>query len=427
LFQRPQISRKDNNLIITWQTCRAIFRSYPFPDINAGYLMKNYSLTWDQVTAYRLSRHHLSERAPAKALISVARDMIGAQAQLLSAAQISFWARVGDLHLADVERALDERSLIKAACMRRTLFLIPAADLATFVRGTARRAQKEINWALGKGVPERTLEAAIDAALDALDQPLTRPEIAERVSRTLGVQTDATHGGGWGSRRKVASVPVGELTYPVVSLLHLAAARGVICYGPDRGREPTFVRAAAWLPHWQDVAQEEAEGNLLRWYLHACAPATARDFAWWSGLTLTEARAIWAREQAGIATVTVEGLEGGVLQEDVERLAQAELETPPLCLLPYFDSYLLGHRERDHLVTGEHRSKIYRPQGWVSPVVLVNGRAQAVWKHTRKGDRLRVEVEAFQPLPPPITSRIHEEAHELGRFLGTADVDIQIS
>ena len=171
--------------------------------------------------------------------------MAGAQAQLLSAAHISLWARVRDLQIAHVEAALSERGLVKAACMRRTLFLVPSEHLAIFVRGSARRAEKEIRRARGKGLSDRVLEAAIDAALGALNQPVTRSEIAERVSRRLGVQMQAIHGGGWGRRTNVAAVPVGELTYPVVDLLHLAAARGVVCYGPDRDNQPTFVRADA--------------------------------------------------------------------------------------------------------------------------------------------------------------------------------------
>ena len=152
--------------------------------------------------------------------------MAGAQAQLLSAAEISLWSRVRDLQVTQIEEALRDRSLVKASCMRRTLFLVPSKHLAVFVRGTARRAEKEIRWARGKGVPERVIDAAIEAALGALDQPLTRPEIAERVSRALGVRMRAIHGGGWGRRSKLAGVPVGKLTYPVVDLLHLAAAHG---------------------------------------------------------------------------------------------------------------------------------------------------------------------------------------------------------
>lgn len=108
------------------------------------YQHMQFSVTWNQVAAFRLSRHHLSERAPKKALISVAGDMAGAQAQLLSAAQISLWSRVRGLQIAHVEEALSERTLVKASCMRRTLFLVPSKELAIFIRGSARRAEKEV-------------------------------------------------------------------------------------------------------------------------------------------------------------------------------------------------------------------------------------------------------------------------------------------
>jgi uncharacterized protein YcaQ len=383
-------------------------------------------VTWKQVAAFRLARHHLVERAPKKTLLSIVRDMGGAQAQLLSAAQISLWSRVRDIQIAHLEKHLSDRTLVKASCMRRTLFLVPAEHLAVFVRGTAGRAEKEIHWARGKGVPERVIDTAIEAALGVLDEPLTRPEIAERTSRALGVQVQTFQGGGWGNRRELAAVPVGELTYPVVDLLHLVGARGVVCYGPSRGSEPTFVRADAWIPKWQDVSVEEAEDRLLRIYLGAFAPATAMDFAMWSGIALTKARQVWARAKPDLEPVNVEGWQAAVLQKDLKELAQAELKAPLVHLLPYFDSFLLGHKEREHLATAEHRPNIYRPQGWIAPVVLVDGRAVAVWGHVRKGDHLQIKVTKFGSLSRGILAGIREEARDLGRFLESPNVDVQI-
>lgn len=309
--------------------------------------------------------------------------------------------------------------------MRRTLFLVPSKDLAIFVRGTARRAEKEIRWARGKGVPDRVIDAAIEAALGALDEPLTRPEIAERVCRTLGVQSKSIRGGGWGSRRSVAAVPVGELTYPVVDLLHLAAARGIVCYGPYHGSEPTFVRADAWIPKWKDVPQEQAEELLLRRYLQAFGPATLADFAMWSGISLTEARAIWTREQSRLAPVNVEGWEAAILRKDLNELAQAQLESPLVRLLPHFDTFLLGHRERRHLVKVQHHPNVYRPQGWIAPVVLVDGRVAAVWEYARQGNHLTVNVTKFESITKPIAAFLLEEARDLSRFLGISSVQVQ--
>jgi hypothetical protein len=386
-------------------------------------------VTWDQVAAFRLARHHLLERASGGNLLSVAYDMTGAQAQLPSAAQISLWSRIRDLRPEHIEEALSKRTLVKASCMRRTLFLVPSKYLAVFVRGSARRAEKGINWTRGKGVPDRVIDGAIEAALGALDEPLTRPEIAERVSRSLGVLKQDVHGGGWGSRGKVAAVPVGHITFPIVDVLHLAGARGVVCYGPYRGNEPTFVRADAWIPRWKDLSREEAEGMLLRKYLQAFGPATTADFALWAGVSLTEAREIWAREareQADFAIVNVEGWAATVLQENLNELANVSFERPLIRFLPYFDTFLLGHRERQHLVEFKHQPKVFRPQGWISPVVLVDGRVAAVWKLTQEKNRLRVHVEKFGSMSRRIIAGIHDEAQDLGRFLGVPSVDIQI-
>jgi hypothetical protein len=384
-------------------------------------------VTNDQVAAFRLGRHHLARRAPREALVSVVGDMVGAQAQVLSAAQIALATRTADLTLADVDAAVAERRLVKVGCMRRTLYLVPSSVVAVFVRGTARRAEKEVRWALRKGVPGRTLEAAIGAALDALDEPLTRPEIAERACRALGVRPRLVHGGGWGSRGKVAAVPVGALTYPVVDLLHLAAARGIVCYGDQRNGEPTFVRADAWVPDSEDVPAEDAEDRLLRRYLEAFGPASVADFAAWTGITLREAGSIWARSEGELVTVDVDDGEAGLLHASLDELVDAKTETPHVRLLPYFDSYLLGHRERRHLVSDEHRHHVSRSQGWIAPVVLLDGRVAGVWKHARGRGRLEVEVTPLERLPRRVVSAIRAEADELRRFLGLDDLQVTIA
>jgi len=352
--------------------------------------------------------------------------MTGAQAQLLSAAEMSLGMRVHDLKRKDIEDVINKRKLVKSNCMRRTLFLVPAKHLATFVRGSARRAQKEINWALKKGVPERTIDKVIDATLNVLDEPLTRPEIAERVSRALGVQKKDVHGGGWGSNRKLAAVPVGHLNYPIVYLLHVVAARGVICYGDYQDNEPTFVRADAWIPKWKDLTQEDAEGKLLRKYLQAYGPATEADYAIWCGISQTEAREIWSREAASLTTVIVEGRSATILRKDLDELTNASFEYPHVRLLPYFDVYLLGHKDRQHIVDKKHQPKVFRPQGWISPVVLVDGRVAGIWKHTQEKDRLLVSVDKFASISNNIKAAIREEAQDLGRFFGISNVDVQI-
>lgn len=353
--------------------------------------------------------------------------MGGAQAQVVSAAQISLWARVDGLRVDDVQAAVRERALVKAWAMRRTLHLLPSQDLAIFIRGSARRAEREVRWVRGKGVTDRALEALIHAALGALDRPLTGRELVDRASRSLGVPVRIVRSDGWGNRAKVPGVALGRLTFPVRYLLHLVGARGVVCSGPGRGNEPTFVRADAWIPGWRDVSREDAESELLRRYLRAFGPATPADFAAWTGIPLSGVRAIWAREEANIAPVSVEGWRAAVLGDDLRTLKRAQATQPPVRLLPYFDAFLLGHKTRQHLVAARHHTTVYRTAGWIAPAVLVDGRVVGVWAHTREGNRLRVRVTRFAPISRRMAAGIREEVHALARFLAVADAEIRIA
>ena len=377
------------------------------------------SVSWKQVAAFRLRRHHLAERAPPTAMPTVVADMGGAQAQLLAAAELSLWARIRDLSPGALESALwKHRKLAKAWCMRRTLHLLPSKELPIFVRGTARRAEKEIRWVLNRGVPASVLNRLVEATLSALDEPRSRTEIAERVGRALGLTLSQKPGGGWGSRRLVPCVQLGKLYFPAYYLLHLAGARGVICSGPNRGSEATFVRGDAWVRGFHDIPPERAEEELLRRYLRAFGPGTIADFVAWTRIRFSDAQGIWARVEDELSPVDVDGASAWILRRDRSELLDAHLDGPSVRLLPYFDSYLLGHMERTHLLEAKHHRRVYRDQGWVAPVLLVDGRVAGVWSHDRKGARLSVHIRSFGGVSRDERRRIGEEVTDLGRYLG---------
>jgi len=88
-------------------------------------------------------------------------------------------------------------------------------------------------------------------------------------------------------------------------------------------------------------------------------------------------------------------------------------------LLPAFDQYVIGaSRHAEHLLPGDLRPRVYRPQGWISPVLLVNGRMQGVWRHQIQGSRLAVSVKPFVKIPSRVRRAAAEEAEHLGAFLG---------
>ncbi len=351
--------------------------------------------------------------------------MAGAQAQLMSAAQISLWARTRGLRLEDIEKALwEDRTLVKIWCMRGTVHLVPSEDHAMFVRGCTKRADRALDWMTRAGIPAGPVDRLLEAMRRALDRPRTRKELAVHVSESLGIKLQARGGRGWGGPADAAGFEIGDRTLSVGGILFLACMRGIACSGPDRGNEATFVRPDVWLPRWRDMPQAEAEEGLLRRYLRAFAPASVQDFALWTYMTIGSAREIFGRLGEELAPVTVGGRTAYALRADLPALRRAKIDRPPVRLLPYFDAFLLGHKEKTHLVDAAQYKRVYRAQGWLSPVVLVDGRAAGVWSYERKGRRLAIRVEAFNRIPAAIRTQVTDEAEDLRRFFGIPEVAI---
>ena len=302
--------------------------------------------------------------------------------------------------------------------MRRTLFLVPSHELSIFVRGTTRRAEYGLQLAQERVGSSQLLDKLLNDVLDVLNQPRTRNQVATALKEEYGYRLKLKAGGGWGDSRTVPHVEVGGVSFSIGFLLHVIGAREAICSGPSAGNESTYVRADRWLPNWKEVSREEAEEELLNKYLRAFGPASVVDFAMWMGLYVRDARKLWLRATERVAQVDIGGRRAEVLESDLSDLKSATLNPPVVHLLPNFDTYLLGHKSHLDLVDEGHRKKVYRPQGWVSPVVLVNGRAVGVWSFHARNTGLEVRVASFSKLGSGVTSKLREKGSELGEFVG---------
>src|SRR2546430_16863961 len=187
---------------------------------------KTIPVSWRQVAAFRLSQHHLSKRQPSAYMASVLADIGGAQSQVLSAAQMSIRARVKGARIRHLNSAIwNDHTMVRAWAMRRTMFLLPSDQLAVFVRGTTRRATYHFRHALSRIGSQEKLDELLDAVLDALEEPRTRSELAEILSKSRGYKLKSKDGGGWGNKRPVPWVRVGG------TLLHVGCVLSVIASG----------------------------------------------------------------------------------------------------------------------------------------------------------------------------------------------------
>jgi uncharacterized protein YcaQ len=364
-------------------------------------------LGWAQVAAWRVARHHLDSRAPAGAMLEVAAGIAGVHAQVLSSAELTLWARVEGLAPDAVRRALwSERSLVKTWAMRGTLHLLPAAELPMWQAAlSTRRPWEARSWQRGFGVSLAELERLNGAVAEALDgRLLTREELATRVGELTTPSLGDKLRESWGA------------------LLKPAAALGLLCFAPSQGQQVRFTRPDTWLGGWTGHDPEQAMDTVTRRFLAASGPVTREDFARWWGIP-SPARAARLLERLGeeVARVEVEGAAAYALAADLAGLAAAEPAGPrTVRLLPAFDQYVItATRQAERLMPGPFKARVYRPQGWLSPVLLVGGRMEGVWRQEAKGRRLLVTVEPFTGPPPARVRRAAEaEAERLAAFSG---------
>ena len=367
-------------------------------------------LTWSRAAAWRVHRHHLDRRAPAGGILSVAGRLCGLHAQLLSSAELTAWARVEGLDRHDVRHALwQDRSLVKTWAMRGTLHLLPSRELPMWhaALGASARFVRPAAWEKYFGITMAQLDELTEAVATALDgRLLTREELAREVARITG---SAAVGA------RLAENSWGTLLRP-------AAFSGRLCFGPSLGQRIRFTRPDTWLKRApQPVDSPTATAAVTRRFLAAYGPATVRDLArWWNGGGVAIARQWIPALGAEVCPVDLEGAQAWMLAVDARELH----DLPPLRsarLLPAFDQYVIGAScHAEHLLPGDLRSRVYRPQGWISPVLLVNGRIQGTWRHRIKGSRVEVVIDPFVTVPAWARRAAGQEAERLAAFLGGA-------
>jgi hypothetical protein len=363
------------------------------------------SLTWHQVNAWRLARHRLSPRQPnSRGFERIAADICGIHAQMLSAAELQLAARVEGLTPRRIQDALWKRhSLIKTWAMRGTLHLFSAEDFPLYAAAFRIRDHwRRPSWLKAFGVSDAEMVAIIDGIGDVLGDGVarTREELAGEVASRVGAH----------AREKLLADSWGALLKP-------AASGGVLAFGPNRGRNVTFVRPDRWIEGWQDLEPGPSAGEILKRFVHMHGPTRPENFAHWWGLARASAKRVWRSIEEDLAEVEVEGETAWVLAADATSIAATERDHS-IRLVPNFDAYLLAYHPRSSLVREGVRELIFRQQGWISPVVLVGGEASGIWELERKPGRAVVRVEPFGRLPAGGRKAIGEEADRIAAFLG---------
>lgn len=319
------------------------------------------------------------------------------QAQDYGGAKWAVGQRVTASTDAALDEAVDSGAILRTHVMRPTWHFVAREDARWLVALTGARLRQ---WVAGRW---RTLELdavtvsrAVDLIAAALEggRALTRAEVGVLLSRE-GIRPD-------GQR--------------LPHLLMAAEADGAVISGPRQGRQPTWARLDERVPDRRGLDRESAVAELARRYFRGHGPAQARDFAWWSGLTQRDARGGIDAIRAELLAEVIEGQEyfsdaGAAPAPEAAAIAH---------LLPNFDEYTVGYRDREAALHPDHPfdPSVFAFGSILTNVVLVGGRVRGAWRRTSARGSLTIEVTALGRLRRPERVALESAAQELSAFQG---------
>ena len=298
----------------------------------------------------------------------------------------SLWSigRRCEATITEVEAAFAQGDFVRTHVLRPTWHHVLLDDLPDLLAVTTPRVRQQIVGSSRRmGVDEQRLEAGTEVVAAAVRAhgPATRAEVAEHLA-DAGLEHDGT-----------------LLAHYVMN----AELAGLIASGPMRGKQHTYLPLD--LPEPRGT-HDERLAWIARLYARGHGPFDARDLAWWTTLTLTEARR--AVELAELRLVEIDGQE---LHTDGD--AQS-VEVPPALLLSNFDeliSYTRDPADLDRL--GPGRERIFRASG----LLFLDGALAGSWTRTVRPETVEIDVEPVDPVGRAARSAIESEATRFGRFL----------
>ena len=341
----------------------------------------------------RLSQQRLT-RAPLATPAEVVGWLGAVQSQEYQPATWSLGMRMAGATSAEIDRAFDDGAILRTHIMRPTWHFVTPDD---------------IRWLLELTAPR------VKAAMAYYGRQLELDDVL--LARGNDIIAGALRGGKSLMRSELSrALAEGGVAAEGQRLGHIvmnAELDGVVCSGPRRGKQFTYALLAERAPRSRSLSREEALAELTRRYFTSHGPATVRDFAWWSGLTMGDARAGLALVGDALAHEEIEE-QAYYFAADV--LPAAEL-THESFLLPTYDELLVGYAGFASATMGG------RPRNTVnqfSATVVIGGQVVANWRREITAKAAQIEVAPFEPLSDEQREAIFAAAGRYGEFFGVS-------
>jgi hypothetical protein len=348
------------------------------------------------LTAQRLHNQHLGSRPFPTAAAAVA--WFGAvQAQDYLGALWAVGTRMKEPFEADVERALAVGSIVRTWPLRGTLHFVAAEDA---------------RWILQLLAPQVVARHA-----PRLEREYGLNEATIRRSRTIVRR--ALQGGKQLAREVLyGALEKGHVATGAQRGLHIVwrlAHEGLICFGPRHGKQQTFVLMDEWLPRTAapPKPRSEAVADLALRFFASHGPATVADFAWWSGLSPSEAKKAAQDVSSDLEREEQDGQTYWLAPSTVRPKAPSSV-----LLLPPFDELTVAYKDRRPLFDAAFASQPNAAGLALGPVIVIEGKIAGTWKRVLRGSTVEIVPTLHRPLTHAETRALDQASERYASFLG---------
>ncbi len=293
-----------------------------------------------------------------------------------------------------VEQALRERRIVRSWPMRGTLHFVGPDDLRWMLDLLSMRILKRMSVYFRK---EGLHESDFSKGRKIIERELQDGRALDRVA----LYSKFKEGG---------LDPSGQRGLHVVLKLALDQ---VLCFGSRVGKQQTFVLLDEWVPSITRLSPDESWGRLATLYFQSHGPATARDFAWWTGATIAEANRAIDMIGSTLNRQTVDKRHFYWIEGPVSRRSKR----PAVRLLPAFDEFLIGYQDRSDIQGDVPKKSITRDSIFVSTVVI-DGKIVGTWRRTISAKGVRIESNFFVKPTPSEKEAFEKEKIRYAQFLG---------
>ncbi len=321
------------------------------------------------------------------------------QAQDYAAAKWAVGQRMRRSTDTAIDQAFADGAILRTHLLRPTCHFVSPADIRWILALTAPRVNAHNAFSYRQfGLDDATFMRSNNALSRALEggKQFTRAELAFPLQQA-GIAT--------GSALRLSHI------------MMRAELDGIVCSGARRGKQFTYALLEERAPQARTLERDEALAELTERYFSSHGPATIQDFVWWSGLTTSDAKAGLAMVESQITHRVIDGqaywFSASSSSPPPSEISQAAY------LLPNFDEYTVGYKDRSAVFDGSHTEKLgSRGDILSNHTIVMDGQVVGTWKRTLEKSAVTIEARPFTPLTKTETRALAVAAERYGRFIG---------